>query len=116
MIESLNGTNLKEITLYATEGVKPGMAVGITDRYTVSVPKINKPFFGICTSVKGNFATVAVSGIITIPFSGEDIFIGYNKISADGAGYVSQDSACNNYYAVLDIDQENQLITISLDK
>lgn len=116
MIKSLNGLNLKEITLYAEENVKPGMTVVITDKYTVGVATKNAKFFGICTDVKGGYATVAVSGIITVPFSGTDITIGYNFISADGNGNVKYDAGGSVEYLVFDIDEENNLVTISLDK
>ena len=116
MIENLNGLCTKEITLLASEEVKPGMPVEIIDKYTVGMAGINGRFFGVCTSVKGKYATVAISGAVTIPYSGSEIYFGYNTISSDGEGKVKFDIDGEVYYVVLDIDEDNNLITILLDK
>ena len=116
MIETLNGLCTKEITLLAKEDVKPGMPVEIAERYTVGIPDNNCRFFGICTSVKGKYATVAVSGVVTVPYSGSSLTLGYNTLSSDGNGKVKVDMNGDDYFVVFDIDEENKLVTILLNK
>ena len=116
MIKNINGLCTKEITLYAKDDVKPGMAVEIQESYTVGIPGVNSRFFGVCTGINGNYATVAISGIVTVPFSGANIDLGYNTLAGDGTGKVKLDMNGDDYMVVLDIDDENKLITILLDK
>ena len=116
MIESLNGLCTKEITLLSDGNVQPGMPVIIKDSYTVGIPGLNGRFFGICTSVKGNYATIAISGIVTVAYTGPSLFLGYNTLASDGNGKIRLDINGDDYFLVLNIDEENSLVTILLDK
>lgn len=116
MIKNLNGLCNKEITLLAKENVKPGMPVEVQDRYTVGMPKVNKRFMGVCTSVKGKYATIAISGVVTSPYTGSFLTIGVNTLACDGAGNIKVDENGDQYYSVLDIDETNKLVTFLLDK
>ena len=114
MIENLNGLCNVEITLLANDNVKPGSPVEIEDKYTVCVPSLNSRFMGICTSVNGKYATIVTSGIVTVPYSGSNIVLGYNTLSSDGNGKLKFDLNGDVYIPVLDMDEENGLITILL--
>ncbi len=114
MTEKLKGVNLTEITLYTEEDIKPGMAVMISDNYTATIPVSNTRFAGICTGVNGKYVTVAINGIVTVPYTDSEISIGYNTLASDGNGVVKIDFAGSFEYLVLDADAQKKLVTFML--
>ena len=114
MTEKLKGVNLTEITLYTEEDIKPGMAVMISDNYTATIPVSNTRFAGICTGVRGNYVTVAINGVVTVPYTGTDIPVGYNSLASDGNGVVKIDFGGSFEHLILDADAQKKLITFLL--
>ena len=110
----LDGFNSKEITLYTEQDIQPGMAVMIAEGYKAIIPGANTRFIGICTSRKGNYITVAVSGVVTTHCSSENISVGYNCLSADGNGNLKLDNGALVETLILEIDKENNIIKILL--
>ena len=109
-----NRFNTTEITFYTASPVKAGTPVLInSDGHAVAAEK-GFPFIGICTKVDGNYATVAVAGIVTTGFTGEIGDSGYQLISADGQGNVKLDFSSAHEYRVLAVDKEAKTVTIIL--
>lgn len=114
MNTKLDGFNVKEITLYTEQDIKPGMTVMIDEGYKAIIPSANTRFVGICTSRKGNYVTVAVSGVVTAHCVSENISVGYSGLSADGNGNIRIDSGAMVEILVLETDVQNKLIKILL--
>lgn len=114
MNANLNGFNVKEITLYTEQDIKVGMPVTIGEGRKAVLPDENKPFMGICTGRKGDYVTVAVSGLLTVAYTGSNITLGYNLISANGNGGLKFDISTTISTFVFDIDTEKNLVTILL--
>ncbi len=114
MNPKLNGFDVKEVTLYTTDAIKPGMAVMLEENYTAKVPIANSRFIGVCTAVRGDYVSVALTGVVTVPFSGTDISVGYNNLSADGNGYLKLNLSSSYEYLVLEVDEAQKLMTIML--
>ncbi len=114
MKTNLDGFNTKEITLYTEEDIQPGMTVMISDGYKAIIPSVNSRFIGICTSRKGNYVTVAVSGLVTVRSSSDSIFVGYNSISADGNGNIKVDATAMTETLVVEFDKDTKTAKILL--
>lgn len=114
MYPKLDGFNVKEVTLYTTEAIEPGMAVMLSENYSAVIPAANSRFIGVCTAVRGNYISVALTGIVTLPYSGSDISVGYNTISPDGDGYVKLNLSGSVEYLVTDVNTSEKLVTILL--
>lgn len=114
MKRRLDGFNVKEITLYTESDIAPGSPVTVGENMTAVVPGNNNAFLGICTAKKGNYVSVAVSGMVTAPFTGSDIELGYNYLASDGNGKLKFDLSATIETFVLSIDEKNKLATILL--
>jgi hypothetical protein len=114
MNTNLDGFNVKEITLYTDEDIKPGMAVMIAEEYKAIIPKANKRFIGVCTSRKGNYVTVTISGTAVTKCVSDNIEVGYNCLSGDGNGNIKIDGTTMVETLVLEIDKQSQLVKILL--
>ena len=114
MNSNLNGFNVKEITLYADGNIQPGMAVSVKENHTAAIPSANERFAGICTAVRGGYVSVALTGILTVPYSGTGISVGYNPVTADGNGYIKFNVSSSEEFLVFDIDETEHLMTILL--
>ena len=114
MITQLDGFNINEATFYTDGDLKPGMAVDIGDGFTAIVPREGTPIVGVCTSVRGNYASVALTGVVTVPYTGSGITVGYCKLSAAANGAVKADTSSMKAYLVLEVDSYEKLITIML--
>lgn len=114
MYPNLEGFNVKEVTLYKNGDIKPGMAIMITDNYTATIPTSNTRFAGICTAVRGDYISAALTGIVTVHYTGTDLVTGYNGISSDGNGNVKLDVNATTEHLILDVNKEDKLITFLL--
>ena len=110
----LNGLYNTEITLYTTDNIKPGMAVKFNDDKSVSPVGKFDSFIGICTASRGNYVTVAVSGIVTVPYTGTAPELGHSTISGGAEGYLIYDLDGDYKYIVLDVNEEKNLFTVIL--
>lgn len=114
MKTNLDGFNVKEITLYTEQDIQPGMTVTIDDDYKAVIPEDCMRFTGICTGRKGDYITVAVSGVMTARFSSANLSPGYNSISADGNGNLKLDGNTAIETLVLEFDKNAKLVKILL--
>lgn len=114
MNTNLNGFNVKEITLPTEQDIRVGMPVTIGAGRKAVLPNTNEPFIGICTGRKGDYVTVAVSGLITAAYTGSDLSLGYEYVSADGNGALKLDITATVSTFVFDVDTEKKLVTILL--
>ncbi len=90
---NLNGTSNIVTTFYATDDVKEGDIVTLTDNYTVDVAQNGDQFTGICLGVREGIATVQMKGYIKREYSGTAPKVGVKFFAADGEGKVKTVSA-----------------------
>ena len=110
---AFDGFETKEVTLITNKNVAAGKAVGITTNKRASIPSADELFCGICTAVKGVYASVALKGHATVAYTGTEPVLGYNKLAADGSGNVKVSE--NGIFAIVtDIDTVNKKIEIIL--
>lgn len=106
-----SGFDTKEITLFATEDVTVGAAVGLRDAITVNVPAADKSFCGVCTAVRNGHASVVLTGHAVATYSGTAPEIGYCKLAGDGKGGVKV-SESGREYLVVDVDTNDKTVDI----
>ena len=104
MNTNLNGFNVKEITLPTEQDIRVGMPVTIGAGRKAVLPNTNE----------GDYVTVAVSGLITAAYTGSDLSLGYEYVSADGNGALKLDITATVSTFVFDVDTEKKLVTILL--
>lgn len=106
-----SGFNTKEITLFATENVKAGDAVGLNDAITVTTPAAGAAFCGVCTARRNKHASVVLTGHTTVGYNGAAPTIGYCKLVCDGNGKVKV-SDSGREYLVVEVDTSEKTADI----
>ncbi len=109
----LNGFETTEVTLKKSTNVAAGKAVGLAANCSTMVPSAGKHFCGVCTNVRGKYASVVLKGFATVAYSGTVPVVGYNKLVADGSGNVKIDDA-GRLILVTRVDIENSVMDIIL--
>ena len=106
-----SGFDTKEITLFATDNVKAGAAVGLKDAITVTVPLSGAAFCGVCTAVRNKHASVVLKGHTIATYSGTAPTLGYCKLVCDGNGGVKV-SDSGREYLVVEVDTNEKTADI----
>jgi len=70
-------------------------------------------FVGVVVAARGNLATVAVKGFVTLSYSGTAPNIGYTPIAATGVGKVKQFEGAREYL-VVNVDTSKKHVTFCL--
>lgn len=109
-----NGFNVNETTLYTESDIKAGMTVELDSDGNAIVASENSHFIGVCTKAKGNYVTVALTGVVTVPYTGSAPSTGYDILAADGNGNVKFFGAGDSEYLVFNVDKEKHLATFML--
>ena len=89
MSVSLNGINEKYITFCANGTLTEGLPVKMYSNNTVAACSDGDQVIGIVKSVRNGYATVQVSGTVTLGYTGTAPTVGLRIIDADGSGGVS---------------------------
>lgn len=110
---SFSGFNEKSTTFNCTQDVVAGKAVKVTENGTVSLCTSGDAFCGVVTDVRGDCATVQLTGYIRMPYSGATPTLGYTALVADGNGAVTV-SEGGKTYLVTDIDTTDSTIGFML--
>lgn len=108
-----NGFETKELTFYKDKNVAVGKALAVGTLKRAVVPTADEKFCGICTAVSGFYVSVILKGHAVVKYSGSSPAVGYNKLAADGSGYVKL-SDNGREILVLDVDTANRTIEILL--
>lgn len=109
----LNGFDTKEATLLTGKNIEAGMALTLENSSKGKIPAADEHFCCVCTVERGIYLTVVLRGHTTVRYSGTDPVIGYNKLAADGNGYVKVSDA-GRLILVTDVDKVNKTIDIIL--
>lgn len=110
----IDGFETKEVTLRISDGVAVGKAVGLTNNCTALRPAAGAHFCGVCNEVRGKYASVVMRGHAKTMFTGTAPIVGYNKLAADGTGYVKVDDTNGRLILVTAVDAENNTIEFLL--
>ena len=107
--------NVNETTFYTNEDIKAGMTVELDTDGNAIMAQTNSRFIGVCTKADGNYISVALTGIVTVPYTGTTTpSIGYELLAADGNGNVKFNSGSEVDHLVLSVNTEEKLVTFML--
>ena len=106
--------NTNELTFYTEDALKAGMTVEIDSDGKIKTASKGSRFAGVCTKVSGNYATVALTGIVTTAYTGNAPACGFELISADGDGNIKSDITSDVDYLILNVNEEEHLVTFML--
>ncbi len=106
--------NVNETTLYTEADIKAGMSVELDSDGKAVIAGSNSRFIGICTKAEGNYISVALTGIVTVPYTGSAPSIGYELLSGDGNGNVKFNGGSEVDHLVLSVNTEDKLVTFML--
>ncbi len=112
---STQGFGQKTLTfLTDTDDLQVGEPVIMSSNNTVKRPTLGKFIFGFCSGVYGDYVSVIVEGVVTVPFSGSAPLLGTASLVCDGSSGVMVDSEPLLYYHVLETDSTNKTLTFIL--
>ncbi len=109
----LNGFDRKEVTFNAGEGAAEGKTVSFINKTTVGAAAADDNFCGVCALIRNGMASTVLRGYVTVAYSGTAPVLGYNRISADGAGGIRV-SENGRHILVADVDTVNNTCGIVL--
>ena len=110
---SFSGFNEKSTTFICSQDVEAGKVVKVTENGTVSSCENGDDFCGVVTDVRGDCATVQLTGYIRMPYSGSAPALGYTGLAADGNGGIVA-SENGKVYLVTDLDKTDNTIGFML--
>lgn len=104
------GFETNEITLAKSADVAIGKVVVLTDSTNAIMPADGEKFHGVCSAVRGDYASVVLHGCAKAFYSGTAPAVGYNKLCAGSDGTVKLDDTNGREYLVLSVDSGEQTI------
>lgn len=102
---------------FACENMSEGALVKVSASGKVEACAENDDFCGAVLAVSrdGKSCTVQLSGLVTVPYSGETVpALGYAALAADGAGGVKAVTTGGHSHLVLEQDTDAGTVTIML--
>ena len=102
----LNGFDRKEVTFNAGVGASEGKTVKLLSKSTIGAAAAGADFLGVCVLIRNGLASVVLRGYVTVSYTGTAPVLGYNKLTADGAGGVKVNED-GRHILVADIDSVN---------
>lgn len=79
--------------------VNEGTLVTMSDSFTVTACTSGDEILGLCVGVRGDYASVQLSGYTEVPTSGE-IAVGFKGISAADDTTVAADDTAKKYHVI----------------
>lgn len=99
---SFNGYDEKVITFACDDTVEMGSLVKLSGNGTVTACSDGDVFIGVVCSVRGGYCGVQTGGYTQVPVSGS-VSVGFQKLSAAGAGKAKGNAAAGREFFVLDV-------------
>ena len=113
MSYSFDGFNEGVLTFSCAEEIAPGAPVKISGNGEVTACSDGDRFCGVAVNCRNGSAGVALSGAVTLPFSGTAPTAGYVKLAAAAGGKVKTLSSGAEHLA-LSVDAAAGTVTIIL--
>ena len=113
MSYSFDGFNEGVLTFSCESEIASGTPVKISGSETVCACSSGDKFCGVAVTYRNGSVGVALSGAVTLPYSGTAPSAGYVKLAADGDGGVATSNSGREYLA-LSVDTVSGTVTIIL--
>ena len=109
MSVSFCGFNENTATFKSNEEIAGGMPVKMSESNTVAACESGDVFCGFAIECSGGYASVQLSGTVTVNYSGTAPEVGYAKLVSDGEGITASDSG--REYLVISVDETAKTVT-----
>lgn len=96
---NFNGFAENVATFIADSSVKVGSPVKISANGTVSACSSGDTFCGICINVRDGYASVQLSGFITVPTSAK-LALGFTKLAAGSNGNIAASTSGREHLVI----------------
>lgn len=104
MSVSFNGYKESLATFKAASGLTAGVPVKISANDTVDSCAADDSFCGVTNGVSRGYASVQMSGFVTLGYTGAAPAVGYTTLAADGSGGVKVVTEGGRSMLVLQVD------------
>ena len=104
MSVSFKGYKESLATFLAASGLLAGVPIKISANDTVDSCAAGDSFCGVATGVVRGYASVQMSGFVTLPYTGAAPAVGYTILAGDGSGGVKVVTAGGRSILVLQVD------------
>ena len=108
---SFKGYNTSTLTFEAGENIAVGAPVVLDENGKADLVAEDDNFIGVCTAVKGSWASVQTDGYVEAEYSGDAPDLGYVILLAGDDGTIAaggEDGVI--YYKVLKVDTTNKIV------
>lgn len=102
------------ITVPCEEDVKAGDPVSLDNTSTAYVSYDGTEFMGLCTQVRGGYATVILTGYAQFGYEGQQPAVGFVKLVCGSEGKVKVDDAIGRSVMVVSVDTQEKKVGIIL--
>ena len=109
MSVSFGGFNENTVTFKTENEITGGTPVKMSASGTVEACASGEAFCGIAIEGSNGYASVQLSGAVTLKYSGTAPEAGYAKLVSDGAGVKSADSG--REYLIVAVDESATTVT-----
>lgn len=114
MSVSFNGYKESLATFKAASGLTAGVPVKISANDTVDSCAAEDSFCGVANGVSRGYASVQMSGFVTLPYTGTAPVVGYVILAADGSGGVKVVATGGRSMLVLQVDATAKTVGVML--
>ena len=97
-------------TFRCHDNVQPGQSCQMMDNDCICLAEEDSDFDGVVISRRGDCATVAMRGFVTLPYSGNTLYAGSRYLHADGIGGVTAAEE-GKMYVIVNVDMTNKIVT-----
>jgi hypothetical protein len=108
MSVSFGGFNMNTATFKTTEEITAGTPVKMTESATVAPCADGEEFIGFAVNCDGKYASVQLSGAVTVPYTSTAPEVGYTDLAAAEGGVKS---GAGREYLVLAVDENAATVT-----
>ena len=110
---SYEGIGQNCVTLKRKNAVEAGYVCKTYTSDIIDVCGSDDTMLGVVAAVRGEYATVIISGVVTVPYSGTTPTIGACALSGDGSGKVTCNPA-GTKHRVLRVNAMDKTVTFIL--
>ena len=104
----------EHLVTFASNGVNKGEPVKVSAAGTVSPCSAGDVFDGAAVDVRGGYASVALDGFVTLPYTGTAPGIGHVTLAADGSGGVKTAASGGRTVLAVDVDTAAKTVCFKL--
>ncbi len=109
MSVSFGGFNSNIATFKTAAELECGCGVKVSESNTVALCSDGDSFCGFVVNGEGGYASVQLSGVVTVPYTDAAPAVGYTMLASDGNGIKASENG--REYLVIAVDENAKTVT-----